>query len=224
MKIYTIILLFFFGFLFLFIGINLIIIKILKLGQYIESWEWYNQEKRIKKIIGGILYENYLLYSQLVHFIINFIPYSILLSRFSMILAKFLFISNAGKNSRFRKPISLHTQLYIGKNVFINKNCSFGTNSPIYIGDNVAFGPEVLILTGTHDYSNSNLRSGEYSGKTVIIGKGCWIGARTIILAGVKVGEGSIVAAGSIVTKDIEPNVIVAGSPAKLVKKIIPND
>ena len=114
----------------------------------------------------------------------------------------------------------MHTQLQVGKNTFINSNCSFGTSAPIIIGDNVAFGPGVRVLTGIHNYGEEEMRSGTYSGKKIVIESGSWIGANSIILPGINIGKGSIIAAGSIVTKNVLPNTIVGGNPATIIKEL----
>lgn len=92
----------------------------------------------------------------------------------------------------------------------------------VIIGDNVMISPEVMILTGNHDFSDKNklLIEQKIITKPVKIGNDVWIGARALILPGVEVGERSIIAAGSIVTKDIPSNVIVGGNPARIIKNL----
>jgi maltose O-acetyltransferase len=108
----------------------------------------------------------------------------------------------------------------IGNNVSINRGCEFFTSS--YLGtiidikENVVFSPNVKIYSAGHDYKYLNLP--DTSGN-VIIEKNVWIGGNSIILQGVTIGEGSVIAANSIVTKDVLPYVIVAGIPAKTIKK-----
>lgn len=109
----------------------------------------------------------------------------------------------------------------IGNNVWINRNCSLYPSAQvkqaeIVIGNNVAIGPETSIFSAGHDYMQLHLPD---IAKTIKIGDYVWIGGRSIILPGVEIGEGAVVGAGSVVTKNIDPYTIVAGNPAKIIKK-----
>lgn len=106
----------------------------------------------------------------------------------------------------------------IGKNVFINHDCSFLDLGGISIDDDVLIGPKVSIITENHPINPSNRKSLDL--KSVHIKKNAWIGASATILPGVTIGENAIVAAGSVVNKNVPDNVIVAGVPAKIVKEI----
>ncbi len=100
----------------------------------------------------------------------------------------------------------------IGDYTTINRNCYLDGRVGIKIGNSVSISPEVYILSLTHDAQNRNFVT---VGKEVIIEDYVWLGARAIIMPGVKLGKGSIVGAGSVVTKDVEPYTIVGGIPAK---------
>jgi acetyltransferase-like isoleucine patch superfamily enzyme len=106
----------------------------------------------------------------------------------------------------------------IGKNVFINHACSFLDMGGITIEDNVLIGPKVNLITENHPIDPAQRNS--LIGKPILIKKNAWIGASATILPGITVGENSIVAAGSIVTKDVPANTIVGGNPAKTMKNI----
>ena len=106
----------------------------------------------------------------------------------------------------------------IGKNVFINSCCRFQDNGGIEIGDKTMIGPNVTIVTVNHEI-NPETRINAIP-KPVKIGKNVWIGANCTILPGVTIGENSVIGAGSVVTKDVPANIVVAGNPAKLIKKI----
>lgn len=101
----------------------------------------------------------------------------------------------------------------IGRNSRINRDCTLDIRCGMTIGDNVSISPEVMILTLSHDYNDpyfSDLDAGP-----VTIEDHVWIGSRAMILPGVTLGRGAVVAAGSVVTKDVAPMTVVAGVPAK---------
>lgn len=106
----------------------------------------------------------------------------------------------------------------IGKNVFINSGCCFQDQGGIEIGDNVLIGQQVVIATLNHDLA-VNQRENMFP-KPVRIGNDVWIGAHATILPGVTIGNGAVIAAGAVVTKDVLSNTMVGGVPAKIIKKI----
>lgn len=106
----------------------------------------------------------------------------------------------------------------IGKRVFINMGCTFQDWGGIAIGDDCLIGHNCTICTVNHD-KNSNTR-GNMVCRPVKIGDKVWIGANVIILPGVSIGDGAIIAAGTVVTKDVAPAMIVGGSPARVINKI----
>lgn len=106
----------------------------------------------------------------------------------------------------------------IGKNVFINMGVMLTDLGGIVLEDNVLLGPQVKILSVNHPI-DSELRRGLIL-KPVIIKNNAWIGAGATILPGVTVGENAIVGANATVTKDVPANVIVAGTPAQVIKTI----
>jgi acetyltransferase-like isoleucine patch superfamily enzyme len=112
------------------------------------------------------------------------------------------------------------SSLKIGDNVGINHYCFIGVRGDITIGNNVIFGPRVNIFSENHNYNNISIpikNQGVTKGKTSI-GNDVWIGANVSIMSGVKIGDGCIIAAGAIVTKDIPTYSIVGGVPAKIIK------
>jgi acetyltransferase-like isoleucine patch superfamily enzyme len=112
-------------------------------------------------------------------------------------------------------------KLAIGNNTWIGHECLIICSSNITIGSDVDIAPRVYIGTGTHIVDvNSNNVAGKGISKDVVIGDGCWIGVNSTILPGVSIEEKVIVAAGSVVTKDILTLNLVGGVPAKLIKKI----
>jgi acetyltransferase-like isoleucine patch superfamily enzyme len=108
----------------------------------------------------------------------------------------------------------------IGDNVYISHDVDIlATCAKITIKNDVLIGPNVFIASFNHNVKKNKLiRLQGDSGKEIYIGNDVWVGAKAIILAGVTIGEGAVIAAGSVVTKDVEPYAIVAGVPAKLIK------
>lgn len=108
--------------------------------------------------------------------------------------------------------------LKIGKNVFINSGCRFQDQGGISIGDESLIGHNVVFATINHDYNPEN--RGTMFLKPIVLEKRSWIGANATILPGIRIGENSVVAAGSVVTKDVPANTIVAGNPAKFMSNL----
>jgi acetyltransferase-like isoleucine patch superfamily enzyme len=103
----------------------------------------------------------------------------------------------------------------LGARVVVNFGCLFdGRHYRIEVGDDASIGPEATILTLGHD---PNARDFALEGGDVRIGRRAWIGYRAIVLPGVEIGEGAVVAAGAIVTRNVAPFTIVAGVPARAV-------
>lgn len=106
----------------------------------------------------------------------------------------------------------------IGKNVFINMGCTFMDRGGIIIEDKALIGPNVSLITENHP-ENPVDRHYVYS-KPILIKEGAWLGANSTILPGITIGRNAIVGAGSIVTKDVPDDTIVAGNPARVIRKI----
>lgn len=107
----------------------------------------------------------------------------------------------------------------VGRNVFINQNCTFYDLGGLDIGDDVMIGPNVSLITSGHPIEPSQRRNGVIA-KPIVIGKNVWIAAGATIIGGVTVGENSVVAAGSVVTRDVPPNTLVGGNPARVIRSI----
>jgi len=106
----------------------------------------------------------------------------------------------------------------IGKNVFINACCRFQDQGGIEIGDGSLIGHNTTIATLNHDF-NPDKRANLHP-SPVKIGKNVWIGSDCTILPGVEIGDGAVIGAGSVVTKNIPANSIAVGSPARVIKQI----
>ena len=112
-----------------------------------------------------------------------------------------------------------------GKGISIGNNSGLGINcnvrGPLFIGDNVMMGPDVIIMTSKHEFSRLDIPmcdQGFAPVKEVVINDDVWIGTRVIILPGVTIGTGAIIAAGAVVSKDVPDYAIVGGVPAKVLK------
>lgn len=114
--------------------------------------------------------------------------------------------------------INIGTSTVIGKNVFINSDCTFLDLGGITIEDDVLIGPKVSLLTEGHPIEPEQ-RNALFA-KPILIKTNVWIGAGAIILPGVTIGKNTIVAAGAIVSKDVPDNVVVGGIPAKIFKNV----
>ena len=108
--------------------------------------------------------------------------------------------------------------IHIGQRVFINSGCKMQDQGGIYIGDDVLIGHNACLLTLNHEMDPEN--RADMHPKPIHIEDKVWLGSNVTVLPGVTIGEGAIVAAGAVVTKDVESNTIVGGVPAKIIKRI----
>ena len=114
-------------------------------------------------------------------------------------------------------------EVIIGEGSWISPGTIIRTHpdAPIKIGAQCDIGPCVDFITGGHEIADADRRAGRGTALPIEIGDGCWIGARSVILGGVRIGAGSVIAAGSVVTRDIPKNVLAAGVPAKVKKNLV---
>lgn len=125
-----------------------------------------------------------------------------------------------GKNVNVESRAAFTPKLKIGNNSGIGIECQLYGN--ITIGENVLMGPEVVIYTQNHKFSDSEKYIGEQGyeeEKEVVLGNDIWIGRRVMIMPGVHIGNGCVIAAGAVVTKDMPDYSVVGGIPAKVIKK-----
>ena len=109
----------------------------------------------------------------------------------------------------------------VGRSVFVNQNCTFYDLGGLDIADDVMIGPNVSIIASGHPIDPYQRRAFVIA-KPIAIERNVWIAAGATIIGGVTVGENSVVAAGSVVTKDVPPNTLVGGNPAKVLRSIDP--
>lgn len=108
----------------------------------------------------------------------------------------------------------------IGNAFYCNFDCLFLDSAPIEIGDHVMLGPGVHIYTPCHPLQRDDRKSGAEYAKPVVIGNDVWIGGRAVICPGVTIGDGAVVGAGAVVTKDVPKDCVVAGNPAVVIRSI----
>ena len=111
--------------------------------------------------------------------------------------------------------------IHLGARVFANANCVFLDCAEIRSGDNFQAGPGVQLLTPEQPL-DAVARRGEETARPIVIGDDVWIGGGAIVLAGVTIGDRSVIGVGSVVTKDVPSDVVVVGNPAKIVRRLAP--
>jgi maltose O-acetyltransferase len=109
-------------------------------------------------------------------------------------------------------------RLKVGQFCWFNIGCILDLGASIQIGNNVAIGHQVMFMTGSHELGTAERRAGLHNVQPITIGDGAWIGARAVIMPGITIGAGAIVGAGAVVTKDVLPNTLVGGIPARLLR------
>lgn len=136
-----------------------------------------------------------------------------------------LFIWKCGKNFQCGRRVTLlnSDRLDIGDNVYLATGVWLNAMGGITLEDEVVFAPYVVISSSVHGFKNGSVRFGGAHPAPVKIGKGSWLAAHSTIRAGVSVGQGVIVGANAVVTKDTDNHVIVGGVPAKAIKQRLDN-
>ena len=114
--------------------------------------------------------------------------------------------------------------VHFGKHVYANFHLTLVDDTDISVGDDTMFGPNVTVATAGHPILPA-LREQVYQyNMPVFIGRNCWIGAGAILLPGVHIGDGTVIGAGSVVTKDIPANVVAVGNPCRVLRPIDERD
>jgi maltose O-acetyltransferase len=108
----------------------------------------------------------------------------------------------------------------IGRRSFVNYGGVFLDVNPITIGDEVMVATNVQLLTATHPLDAARRRAWWEHARPITIGHGAWLGSGAIVLPGVSVGEEAVVGAGAVVTRDVEPRTVVAGNPARVIRRL----
>ena len=143
-------------------------------------------------------------------------------------------LGKVGKTFYFQGPVQINycTHTYIGENFFANFNCTLMDDAKVVIGDNVCFGPNVSIMATNHPLIASermmvnpdgSTKMAEYA-EEVHIGNDCWLACNCVVIGGVTIGDGCVIGAGSVVTKDIPAGYLAYGVPAKPIRPITKED
>lgn len=132
-----------------------------------------------------------------------------------------------GENCYIEPPLHCNfggKHVHFGRNVYANFGLTLVDDTHIYVGDETMFGPNCVLATAAHPIL-PQLRAKEFQyNQPIHIGKRCWLGAGVIVLPGLRIGDGSVIGAGSVVTKDIPANVVAAGNPCRVLRSISEHD
>ncbi|WP_187374484.1 MULTISPECIES: sugar O-acetyltransferase [Gracilibacillus] len=134
--------------------------------------------------------------------------------------------AKVGTNVYIEPPLHANwgRHTHVGNDVYANFNLTLVDDTDIHIGNNVLIGPNVTIDAGTHPIHPELRRKAAQYNLPVVVENNVWIGAGAIILPGVRIGENTVIGAGSVVTKDLPANVVAVGSPCKIMREINEND
>lgn len=129
---------------------------------------------------------------------------------------------NAAESLYIRAPFQCDygELIYGGAESFINNDCTFMDGGTITLGSRCFIGPRVQLYTATHPLDAARRATGEERALPVRIGDDCWLGGGAIVLPGVTIGDRSVVGAGAVVTRDVPPDSLVAGNPARVIRKL----
>lgn len=135
-------------------------------------------------------------------------------------------LGSFGKNSVVLPPLRCDygKQIHVGRDVFINYNFTVLDMCEVTIGDRTLIGPNVSLYGAGHPMAGEDRATGWEYGGPIHIGNDVWIGGSCVILLGVTVGDGAVIGAGSVVTRDVPPNTVVAGNPARVLRQVTQAD
>lgn len=167
---------------------------------------------------------HYLRYDWPLHFILfctNWLPDNVIFLYLRGVLIR-PFFASSGKNLAVGRNVVFHnpSNIRLGQDIHISYGCIIMATEVICVGSEVMFGPYCVLVSGNHIRHNGSFRFGTNELLPITIEYGAWLGASVVVTAGVTIGNGALVAAGSVVTRDIPDNVMAGGVPAKILKKI----
>ena len=134
--------------------------------------------------------------------------------------------ATVGENAWVDPPVyfSYGSNIHIGRNFYANFNLTIVDDYTVTIGDNVLIAPNVTLSVTGHPVHHELRKNGEMYSFPITIGNNVWIGSHVVINPGVTIGDNSVIGAGSVVTKDIPPNVVAAGVPCRIIREINDRD
>jgi acetyltransferase-like isoleucine patch superfamily enzyme len=159
----------------------------------------------------------------IANFAINFLPDTWIINKTARpFIAKLFGLRCFSLKTLLRKSVFYGNlkNIKLGKYVSINREVFIDAYESIEIGNGVGIGFRAVLFTSTHDIGNSASRVGKLRGEPIKINDGVWIGAGAIIGPGVEIGEASIVSSGAVVFRSMPDNSVIAGNPARVIKKI----
>lgn len=125
-----------------------------------------------------------------------------------------------GAGTKIVGPLFCTGNLVTGKECWIGHNFTIHGNGTVILGDRCDIGPEVMFLTGSHEIGTPQRRAGTGQTHTIRIEEGCWIGARSTFLNEITVGRGSVIAACACVAKNVSPDALAGGVPAREIRML----
>lgn len=132
-----------------------------------------------------------------------------------------------GENCYIEPPFHANfggKHVHFGKNVYANFNFTCVDDTDIFVGDFTMFGPNVTLATAGHPILPELRKKAYQYNMPIHIGKNCWLGAGVVVLPGISIGDNSVIGAGSVVTKDVPPNVVAIGNPCRVLREINDRD
>ena len=131
-------------------------------------------------------------------------------------------LGRVGQNSFIEAPFhcTYGRNLYLGHHVYFNFNCVVVDNNRVEIGNHVMLGPTVQLYTAVHPLEAEERIAGWEIALPIVIQDNVWLGGGVIVLPGVTIGHNAVVGAGAVVTRDIPPDVVVVGNPARIVRTL----
>lgn len=130
--------------------------------------------------------------------------------------------AGTGENITIETPFNANwgSNTTLGNNFYANFNMSLVDDADITIGDFVKFGPNAVLTTASHPIEPDLRRKSLQFNRPIVIEDNVWLGANVVVFGGVTIGENSVIGAGSIVTKDVPPNVVAFGNPCRVIRSV----
>jgi maltose O-acetyltransferase len=131
-------------------------------------------------------------------------------------------LGHIGADSVIRRPLTCDygRNVYIGDHTLVNYDCILMDCAEIHIGDHVLIGPRSQLITGLHPMDMATRASGLESAAPIRIQNHAWLASNVIVLPGITIGEGAVIGAGSVVTKDVASKVFAAGNPCRVIRPL----